>query len=208
MDSATFFVAYPPHSPWAWGWDAWVAIGTLTRALVTVVAILLPLMIERRRARLRAVQYAAMIDLELFVLSKMLLNLAEDTKADMRTVANIKNAAHSMKISHGRVATPILDRLAQAIDLFPPELILPLTKILGAISVRARNPPFEDMENWPYEPLARCIRATFVETVSMLIDTLDARAKLGKILNRHFNVNEPHVIPDEIRAEFEVERKK
>jgi hypothetical protein len=39
LDSAALDVVYVSRSPWEWGWDAWVAIGTLTLAAVTSVTV-------------------------------------------------------------------------------------------------------------------------------------------------------------------------
>ena len=51
MDSATLDVVYVARSPWEFGWDAVVGLATLLLALVTVAAVVVPIVIEYRRRR-------------------------------------------------------------------------------------------------------------------------------------------------------------
>lgn len=52
MGPEVFYVPFPaPHDSWEWGWDALVALGTLALALVTVAAVVVPLIADRNRAK-------------------------------------------------------------------------------------------------------------------------------------------------------------
>jgi hypothetical protein len=199
MDSATFYVAYAPsHSAWEWGWDAWVAIGTLALAATTLLAVIVPLVAAYINGRKEETRLATLFDHELHLLCGIMVARAAATTDSYRTPDTCSDALQAIFYSHAKIGVPILEKLVDRLGVFKTKTAMDLGVVLTGVMQVQRNPPpegFATGADVPYERALPSIAAVFEESVAIATFVQRARLAIHPKISRVVRMPPPRSLP-------------
>jgi hypothetical protein len=178
------FYVPAPHDPWEWSWDAWVAIGTIALAVVTVLTLLYSMRTENRRAaernkiRLKEAGYLSIVfDHEFHMVEGFsratLRNIRKtwmrDTAGALEEIIQVAEHFH----------VPLLTKFAGRANRFDVNTATLVTVAMSRITQASRHTPDGDAD-LPLPVVRRMCRGAAKQLTIIIREVRAARASLQK----------------------------
>lgn len=193
------FYVPAPHDPWEWGWDAWVAIGTIALAVVTVATLFSTWLAERKRRsdheelrRKEAGYMSIAFDHELHMAQGLSLKM-------IRAVRKYWFHSPTTALFHviegtKRLQVPFLTKFAARVNRFDVDTATMLTVALSRILQAKLNVPPQppaDGVGLPVKFARRACRNAVGQATKIIRETRAARQALEPYHPKNIKIVKP-----------------